>query len=146
MYIVNTTSATESVRQVSVSSSGVYLRAGGSGLAGEAINRPPSPLLAFTPHTACLRLIPSPEPLPEISLTSSAWRRSGSIVHWMPRLLYLVRRFSQVFLLWTQKESWLGALGINPESYLGPKSQIHPPCLLYVRIFFYQDSLPFNFS
>lgn len=71
---------------VSVSSSGVYLRRWGSGLAGEAINRRLLLCLPSLPTASaswCLRAAAWN------IMISSAWRRSGSIVHWMPRLLYL---------------------------------------------------------
>ena len=91
MYIVNTTSATESVWQVSVSSSGVYLcPLGEAASLGTAISRPRSALLAFTPHN-----VSRADTLPGAAAWNSTdklcWPRSGSFVPWTLRLLHLVQ-------------------------------------------------------
>ena len=90
-------------------------------------------LCSPSPHTTCLGLIPSPEPLPEIALTSSAGREAAPLCPGRSACC-ISFRFSRVSVC-VQKATLLGALGIHPESYLGPKSQIHPPCLLHVRTF-----------
>lgn len=138
MYIVITTSAIESVWQVSISSSGIYLCVLGEAASlGTAIKKPRSALPAFTPHTM------------NVSMSDTL---SGAAVWNITDKLCLIKKklhcpldllpdvsLSQILPNVSgprhkRKPFWI--IRCQPQVLIGPKSQTHWCCVLRVRRIF----------